>query len=225
MFFILCFLGLRRRWQLGILAAAGFIMETLRFDLGIGRGVTSFFIGGLSFMLFAHLVRRRTRIRVSWLILANVTVWLFVFFDIQFQILPRALRLVLGPDRLAGHDVQTSLVLMVLNLVAFPLIIISLALAETSRGNFAKRAGFIGDISYSSYLIHFPLQLAVMCVVVKFGLDSSWFYSPLSMLLFFLVLIPLSLASYHWFERPVQSFLRSRLLGGDAAAENRAPPK
>jgi peptidoglycan/LPS O-acetylase OafA/YrhL len=42
------------------------------------------------------------------------------------------------------------------------------------------------------------------------GFDRTVFLSPASYLLFFSTLIALSLASYHFLERPAQRFLRQR---------------
>jgi peptidoglycan/LPS O-acetylase OafA/YrhL len=52
-----------------------------------------------------------------------------------------------------------------------------------------------------------------MMVVLWFSLDRAVFHSPLTLLAFYAVLLPLSLASYRYFEHPVQRFLR-RELGG-----------
>ena len=97
-------------------------------------------------------------------------------------------------------------------LLLFPLTLLTLALWETRRGTLGRRLGGLGDISYSTYLLHFPLQIAFLWVANAAGISLSFFRSPLSLLLFFLVLIPASLACYHWFERPAQTFLRQKLL-------------
>ena len=86
--------------------------------------------------------------------------------------------------------------------------IMSLALIETKRGTLGKRFSFVGDISYSSYLLHFPLQLAAALVTAKLGINQGVFYSPWFMALFFFVLILVSLASHRYFEIPMQSYLR-----------------
>lgn len=94
--------------------------------------------------------------------------------------------------------------------VLFPLTIITLALAEVKRGTLGRRLAFLGHLSYSSYLLHFPLQLGLMALILRLGLTSEVFYSPSSLILFFLLLIPASLASYFYFERPAQAFLRGK---------------
>jgi peptidoglycan/LPS O-acetylase OafA/YrhL len=84
----------------------------------------------------------------------------------------------------------------------------SLALIETKRGTLGKRLSLIGDISYSSYLLHFPLILTTVLVTAELGIEQELFNSPWFMILFFLVLVLLCLASHRYFEVPMQRYLR-----------------
>ena len=90
----------------------------------------------------------------------------------------------------------------------FPLTVLALALAETQRGTLGRRLSFLGDISYSSYLIQFPLQLVFVGAAALIGVSSEHFYSPATMALFFLVLLCLSMASSRYFEKPLQHWIR-----------------
>lgn len=95
--------------------------------------------------------------------------------------------------------------------VLFPLTVCSLALLEIEKGPFLKPLSWIGDITYSSYLLHFPLQIG-FGLAVSFGLLNANFYlSPLSLIAFFLLLIPLSYLTFIGFERPMQNRIRDRL--------------
>jgi peptidoglycan/LPS O-acetylase OafA/YrhL len=93
-------------------------------------------------------------------------------------------------------------------LVLFPLTILSLALIETRRGSLGRRISFLGDISYSTYLLHFPLQLLFSVVMAHFFAGDSVYYSPWFMGLFFVVLIAVSLCSFRYLELPTQRLLR-----------------
>ena len=96
-----------------------------------------------------------------------------------------------------------------LRAVIFPGSILLLALAEENLKRVVKPLAWLGDISYSSYMLHFPLQLCFVLFVsyANFQID---FRSVPAFLTFLLLLIGISLASFHWLERPAQSFLRSR---------------
>jgi peptidoglycan/LPS O-acetylase OafA/YrhL len=92
--------------------------------------------------------------------------------------------------------------------VLYPLTLIAAALAET-RWKFGKRFSLLGDISYSLYLIHFPLQLAVVILVIRMKVYPSIFYSPIFFVLFVTILILLSFASHKYLEMPAQRWIRA----------------
>ena len=69
---------------------------------------------------------------------------------------------------------------------------------------------WLGDISLSVYLIHFPLQVAMMLVLDAFGMPIPY-ASPWFMLSYAMLILLLSGPLHFWFERPAQSFLRRRL--------------
>jgi len=78
----------------------------------------------------------------------------------------------------------------------------------------ARPFSFLGDISYSSYLLHFPMQLLfILAVAVWNGTYvSEPFRSPWMFLIFMAALIGSSLFCYHFFEVPARKALRSWLL-------------
>jgi peptidoglycan/LPS O-acetylase OafA/YrhL len=78
----------------------------------------------------------------------------------------------------------------------------------------ARGFAALGDISYSSYLLHFPLQLTFMLATVAiYGFYTvepftHWWMVPV----FFGALISVSLASFHFLEVPARRWLRSRMM-------------
>ena len=96
--------------------------------------------------------------------------------------------------------------------ILFPFTVLSLVLTEVDKGPRLKSLAWIGDITYSSYLLHFPLQL-LFGFAVSFGIVSHSFYlNPLYLFLFFIILIPISYLTYIKFEKPMQRAIRERLL-------------
>jgi len=84
-------------------------------------------------------------------------------------------------------------------------------LAEHRFPTFRTGLSVLGDISYSVYLLHFPLQLVFVLVNRALGGQPEIFYQTWTLLLFLAVLVPLAFLSYHGFELPALRFLRGRL--------------
>ena len=83
----------------------------------------------------------------------------------------------------------------------------------------------IRGVSYSSYLLHFPLQLAFVLVIPAASTESAAYDFPWALLAFFAIWFPLSVASYRCFERPAQSVLRRALLDGRSSLSRQRPVK
>jgi len=156
---------------------------------GLGQGLQGFFMGGLAYHAFCW-VRTRER-ALAWLAAT-------------------------GLATLAGWGCL-SLLASALHLDEYPLepvfagIIVFIALAERRFPGLRTGLSRLGDISYSVYLLHFPLQLVFVLVNLGFGGDSAVFNRGWTLVLFMATLIPLGFLSYRYFELPALRFLRARL--------------
>jgi peptidoglycan/LPS O-acetylase OafA/YrhL len=171
------------------------------FNVSLGNGLACFFVGGLVFRCYAGLVCKRynEQALIIALILACMA-WLLAicgangglkFMAGKYEWLPRLFPIY----------------------VLYPVTLLAVALAE-SRWMFGKIFSVLGDISYSLYLIHFPLQLAVVTILFEMKAEPNIFYSPIFFLCFLLVLALLSYASHKYFEMPTQRWIRARFAGG-----------
>ncbi|MGE5514479.1 MAG: acyltransferase family protein [Bacteroidota bacterium] len=70
----------------------------------------------------------------------------------------------------------------------------------------------LGNLTYSSYLLHFPLQLAVVLVLDHWGVGREVFYQPYCLGLFVVAAFALSHLSFTLIEHPAQSWLRRRYM-------------
>jgi peptidoglycan/LPS O-acetylase OafA/YrhL len=75
-----------------------------------------------------------------------------------------------------------------------------------------KRLNGIGAISFGVYLLHFPMQLMLLCIASSLSLPADFFTQPLTSVFFFAVLLVVAAASYKFLEKPAMLALRQRLL-------------
>ena len=73
---------------------------------------------------------------------------------------------------------------------------------------FEKIFIFLGNLTYSSYLCHFPVQIIIIIILNILSIDVNY---QSSYLLFFYLLITLSISAivYRFYEYPVQNYIRS----------------
>ena len=99
----------------------------------------------------------------------------------------------------------------VLGTLVYPPVIFLLAQIQSLHHNLGQKVRLLGDITYSTYLVHFPLQLTIMLVARGNGYDVDY-SNPGIFLLFFLALFLISVPVYHYFEMPAQRALRRWML-------------
>lgn len=92
---------------------------------------------------------------------------------------------------------------------AFPASIAALVSLELCRPGFAKPLAFLGDLSYSSYLVHFPLQIVFAMIFDSLGFQRPVFYNVWMLVLFSAVLVLLSFVSHKLLEVPSQRYIRT----------------
>ena len=212
LFFVVCRMLPVRLLTLAAASIIGFLLITTIYP-PVGRGVGSFFLGGCVFLAYLRLITSDNARRVTKFILYLASfAWLITLVVSKYQLNVTAISFqrVRFLWRLPTYFPLLDQAFLWATVVLFPLTILSLALIETNRGSLGKRCGFLGNISYSSYLLHFPLQMIVVMLATALAFDRSLFNASWFMALFFGVLILLSLASYYYFEAPMQKFLRTR---------------
>lgn len=158
-----------------------------------GPGILAFFMGGLTYECLTTYLGFRRRALDGLIVVAAVSAWVLVLMSppAQYWLLTRK---------------HACLVFL------YPLTIAALAIIEINDAAIARRIRWIGDITYSSYLLHFPLQLLFVIALFGLGFDVTVFDSALTLIAFIAILLILSLLAYHHFERPAQRSLRALLM-------------
>lgn len=183
----------------------------------IGQGLFGFFAGGLSFKAFVKLREYRPRRLSSGMAVVVLTLlWIAIPWIKQNNLVYETFRNVLGEDwgMVRGRHLGDFAVLTFTSYVyegfLFPITILILALSDSGHPRMRACCVLLGNSSYSSYLLHFPLQLACMLMVLQFGINPAIFHSPWTLGAFVFLLAAISLASFRWFEHPAQEWLRRR---------------
>ena len=96
-------------------------------------------------------------------------------------------------------------------LVLFPLLLLFFSMGDNLNFKIFEKTKLVGDLSYSIYLIHFPLQLLIVtvCLFLKLEVD---FTNPISLLSYIVLSVLFSYISYKFFEFPAQERLRKSLI-------------
>ena len=154
--------------------------------------LATFFLGGLTFYGLQFYLNNDWRSRFTDLLLITFPIAGWVLLAVSNSIIVVALT-------------RYSLLIP----IVFPSTIFGLVLFELVVNVPFSKVKWIGDCTYSSYLLHFPLQLLFALAVPHYFPEvEEAFYSTWMLLLFILLLIPLSLISFNFFEVPLQNYTR-----------------
>ena len=181
----------------------------------IARGLAGFFFGGLAWYACEEIKRRSNAPliarRLGWF---TAAAWAVLVLEDYTGVLRGGLGALAGlSPRLAHIYAVEARDLFLMTFVVFVGLptIATLALQEQVLSRRYAAAAFLGDISYSVYLLHFPLQLVLALVAIHFGITSAFFMQGDVMVAFFAALIALAAASHYGFERPLQKAIRNSL--------------
>ncbi len=216
LFFAISYARLNTPLMLAAVVAAGLVFRYAQYDPAgdFSRGVPSFFFGGLAFYIVQFLRKEGRDVwmkRVDTVLKWGLPVlWLLTYVRAQpvlWQPIEQALHL--KPPHAPLDTLTTEG--FVYGLVPLTLLALGLRrdrwraplLSPERLHGFA----WIGDISYSLYLIHFPLQIIVMILMERFPYAQrvTWFSSPLALLVFLGLATSLARLSFVYFEMPMRN--------------------
>ncbi|ASZ13482.1 acyltransferase [Chitinophaga pendula] len=222
-FFLIC----RLKWQsnkllLLLLIPLGAVLQ--HYDLLIGKGLFSFFLGALVYYVYSWIIQRnRFGKYFTPILLLTCTLWILVVVEyhggfLRTFYIDKIKELRPGISDTAAQTSYGVVRNLFFRVTVSPCTILLLALWETGKGTLSRHWAWIGNSSYAIYLLHFPLQIMFVLVAHQLGLSRSIMSHPLTLLLFFGILIPLSVLTYYYFELPVQDKMRGALRRKEKAA-------
>jgi peptidoglycan/LPS O-acetylase OafA/YrhL len=200
-----------RRIFLGsiVFAVAGIFLGILRqagFDFPIvyaSRGFSDFFIGCITAGIYNYCNENRPMRRVFTAVsIGFILLSLFLSFAVFFLPL---FSVFLAYGGMGYWVVAYSFLL-------FPaLIFLSLQFKFPARIFSIKPLLYLGRISFSIYLIHFPMVLVITTVDEYFNLSIDY-STKLAFFTYMALVLLFSHLSYFYFETPVQAWIRKKLI-------------
>jgi peptidoglycan/LPS O-acetylase OafA/YrhL len=190
------------RWRgTGIGLAGAMVVVGLavyKFDSALGRGIAGFYLGGLLFLLLQRFGMARFRRIAALLALGALVATLGLWW------VAHALPAVGGRHLLFG-------VQLTLRFLAFPALTAVALTLDTALAPLWRRLVWLGDISYSTYLLHIPLQITLVLASVGLGIGRGWLVTPLGLSVYLGLVTALGWISFHGFEQPLRRRLKRAL--------------
>ena len=99
-------------------------------------------------------------------------------------------------------------------LIFAPVCVLFLLRLEAYVGDRVPRPGlYLGKLTYSMYLWHFPIQLGIVLTLDRLGVGRAMFHHPAALTAFIAIVMAVSHLSFKWIEDPARCWIRTRAGG------------
>ncbi|MFZ5525272.1 MAG: acyltransferase family protein [Pseudomonadota bacterium] len=190
-FFGLCRLGLTRWWHAVAVIGVSGIIYALKLTMHpVVLCLFFFYLGGLTQLVHQALASRPAAQ--------------------QRAVLGATTLALMAGSAMALADMLRPMVYVALATPAAVLVL--LAWVQPRSAGTAGWITLLGNTTYASYLIHFPLQLLLAATLGPHLAERLPLDSPLWLLGYLVIVFGLSVLVYRWIELPAQDRLRTRLM-------------
>ena len=161
-------------------------------------GIFLFYLGGLTFFAsqkIIEILEKKKFVIINILIFFNILIFGRFLNEIFFNF-QQSIFFLIG-DRF----------MILLFLIKFPLLIINLRIIQYFFRNLGKKFLIIGELSYTIYLIHFPLQIILMIISKEFinlNFNSEYFF-----IFYFILIFITSFLVHKFYELPLKILIRN----------------
>lgn len=158
----------------------------------IGYGGFCFFFGGFVFLIYEKIKKLDGYNKFKFFIFS-----IFILTIIFFIIILKYIYL---------SSIEIKIIIIVF---LFPSILIASIIYKIKSEKILNFFTFLGNISYSTYLLHFPLQILILIFLkhqgIKFDFNNLFFF-----LLYIFFVIFSSVISYVYFENKIKIYIRKK---------------
>ena len=196
-FFIISLRFLKDMTQTVMVTTIALILYFL-FESNLNLGVFLFFYGGVVYYLNKTILKYLSQHKKKIF---------FILIIINFIILSGTFDNFFLDLQLNIQSNYGGKIMLQLYLIKFPLIITNLTVIQIFFKNLGKKTQIFGDISYTIYLIHFPIQI-VFHIINKNFFELSY-NNNLTFLFFITIVFVISFIIYKLFELPAKKLIRN----------------
>lgn len=198
LFFIIAYLRKGNIFVSSIVLTSSFLILLLT-NYVLFSAIYLFFLGGVIYDLFFAYLDKILRVK-NLILIVTILLWIVLITSIYFYKLD-------FPGFIAPRLSRIISVLFPITML-FPFTLCSIVLIEIRYKFTLRKISWIGDVTYSTYLLHFPLQLIFAIMVNKKIIESDFYQNAFYLFLFYLILVPVSYLTFRKFERPLQRVIR-----------------
>jgi peptidoglycan/LPS O-acetylase OafA/YrhL len=156
----------------------------------IGYGIFCFFIGGFTYLAIEKINNYKIK-KKNIIFLFSIIFIIVIFFIKNYKI------------------TEIHFKILILTII-FPTLIIILFFYQQINKKIGEKISLIGDISYSLYLIHLPIQILIFGIL-QFNNVKLDFNSKVYFLSYITIVTAISFISYFYLERSIQKFFRRNI--------------